>query len=541
MNRTINVFIKTLFLFSFVLHSCWDLFKNKNNDKIRSNIVKSYQMGKMKEAYDLIEEHFTYDQKKPGDYFIQIKILLFLREFDKAKTLIEELQARDLCFDKLLKDELRVLKEDLEKEKEIYVQDLATHADAAHTREFLKYLYDHNCCSNSMNIFYNKYNVRGLKATKDIKAKDTIIFVDKSLLLTDSKANDYIVQKLATDDDKNQGDIFMSCLEYPKTSSLAIFILEHRHDVEYEQYFNIIFSNDYSSFPYFFDAKTRDILCGTTALEKIKEKEYIILHDWNEMQKTEAFKQYSYEDFKKAFCGVLSRTYGITVSPQEHGSCLAPFMDLENHNKETNTRWFFDQKDQHFKLVATKDIQKGEELLTSYGPTKSNTELLYTYGFALEDNKDNANIFINYKGSLYKCTDNVSKSSDNSGESELGNLLYRIYNDCDKKDKNARLKATFNTLLELCYQIFKNRIYNMNIIQKLLQDEKDTLSFNEKNCYYIVIEEQEIVKKIIYKLEEVVKTLAQDTSGDHLVTQLLSSKLFTDPEIVFLKEFTQEE
>ena len=537
MSQAIKVYIKILFLSFFILHPCWNIFNNKNNANIHAQIVKSYNTGKMKTAYELIEKHFPYDKKKAGQYFIQIKILFFLKEFDKAQALIEELQDRKLCFDKLLKEELKTIKEDLEKEKNIYKQDIQNHTDAEHTHEFLKYLYSNDCCSAYMNIFYNKYNVRGLKATKNIKTGDTIMSLDKNFLLTDKKARDYIIERLSQD--KQQGQMFMSQLEYPKTTSIAIFILEHRHDVEYEQYFNIIFSNDYSSFPYFFDKKTHDILLGTTALEKIEEKETIISHDWNEMQKIDAFKQYSYEDFKKAFCGVISRTYGATVNQKESITCLAPFMDLENHSNKTNTRWFFDSEDQHFKLQATMDINKDEELLTSYGSTKSNTELLYTYGFAIEENKNNANIFLKYKNHFYKCTDNLSRSTDNSGESELGNLICMIYNDSDEKEGWGRVKTTFNTILNLCYKLFKQRQYNMNIIQEALNKDKDTMSFNKKNCYYIVIEEQEVTKKIIEKIEKIINILKKEPNSEDLDKILSSTNLFDDNEKALIEELVK--
>ena len=226
MRQCIKFYIKLLFLSFLIIHPCWNIF-NKTDHHIHAQIVKNYNMGKLKTAYELIEKHFPYEFKKPGQYFIQIKILLFLKDFDKAQELIDELQSRGLCFDKSLKDELNIINEDVKREKEIYKQDLEKHPDAAHTREFLKYLYSHDCCSAYMNIFYNNYNVRGLKATRDIKSKNTIMFIDKNFLLTNKKAYDYIIQKVSTEDNSKQGHIFITRLKYPVTSSFAIFILEH--------------------------------------------------------------------------------------------------------------------------------------------------------------------------------------------------------------------------------------------------------------------------------------------------------------------------
>jgi hypothetical protein len=63
---------------------------------------------------------------------------------------------------------------------------------------------------------------------------------------------------------------------------------------------------------------------------------------------------------------------------------MVPYVDLFNHSKKPNTRWFF--KNEHFILQATKRIPAHSEIFDYYG-NKTNSILYLFYGFTFSEKK----------------------------------------------------------------------------------------------------------------------------------------------------------
>lgn len=86
---------------------------------------------------------------------------------------------------------------------------------------------------------------------------------------------------------------------------------------------------------------------------------------------------------KCMFFRVIVTSRGFGFYDEEVGSdiALVPLLDLMNHGsqKEYNVEWSFDKT--AFVMTALKNIKKNEELLDSYGYSKTDAQFLSYYGF----------------------------------------------------------------------------------------------------------------------------------------------------------------
>ena len=77
---------------------------------------------------------------------------------------------------------------------------------------------------------------------------------------------------------------------------------------------------------------------------------------------------------------------------------LVPFLDFANHSNEPNARWEI-QANGDMQIVPLSTLAAGDEVLFSYG-AKSNMELLFSYGFTLNDNPVPSSVRISAAGFL---------------------------------------------------------------------------------------------------------------------------------------------
>jgi len=145
--------------------------------------------------------------------------------------------------------------------------------------------------------------------------------------------------------------------------------------------------------------------------------------------------------------------YGIETSG------MVPYIDLLNHSGDQNTIWYWDDKLDAFILMATRNINKGEEITDNYG-LKTNIELLLYYGFTINPNSSSTLSFnlndINYTFSLQYDLMKLEQL-ETKYKCELKKKLEKIYS--NHKNKISNIK---NTNIQ---NIYKDE---MNIIKLLL-------------------------------------------------------------------------
>ena len=87
----------------------------------------------------------------------------------------------------------------------------------------------------------------------------------------------------------------------------------------------------------------------------------------------------SWRQFVKARTVLTSRVFGFTRNG-DNDVALVPYADLLNHREPPNTRWYFHEPDQTFRVETTTEIPKGSEVFDTYGK-KDNSLMWMYYGF----------------------------------------------------------------------------------------------------------------------------------------------------------------
>lgn len=147
--------------------------------------------------------------------------------------------------------------------------------------------------------------------------------------------------------------------------------------------------------------------------------------------------------------------YGIETSG------MVPYIDLLNHSGDQNTIWCWNDKLDAFVLIATRNINKGEELTDNYG-VKTNIELLLYYGFTIFSNPASTLSFnlseIDYTFSLQYDLMKLEQL-ETKYKYELKKKLEKIYSNHKNKISNVK-----NTNIQNIYED------EINIIKLLLEN-----------------------------------------------------------------------
>ena len=107
--------------------------------------------------------------------------------------------------------------------------------------------------------------------------------------------------------------------------------------------------------------------------------------------------RFTFKEFVSTYMLVKSRSFTM-----DHKTMMVPYGDFGNHQNPPETEWIFGIRDENwsmaglqrgeeytkgFLLYAKASIAKGQQIYISYG-TKTNEELLRSYGFVQPNNVD---------------------------------------------------------------------------------------------------------------------------------------------------------
>ena len=239
---------------------------------------------------------------------------------------------------------------------------------------------------------YNRY----LKTKEKINKNEEIIFIPNELTL--STLNNKVSEKCktgfkefissASKEEKYSYDF--DCLVYFLTIDMDN---KNSFFKYYYSYFPSISEND---FALYFPEDKINILKKIELDAEISRQKYFYNKSLNAI-KDEIIKINGIEKYKKNFIYVSTRNFGRRGSFFENVNTLVPFLDLLNHNNNYNTWFIYDEKREGFSLYAIKDIEKEEEITTSYGKL-NNIYLYFMYGFTIQDNIYHCNINIELDG-----------------------------------------------------------------------------------------------------------------------------------------------
>lgn len=188
---------------------------------------------------------------------------------------------------------------------------------------------------------------------------------------------------------------------------------------------------------------------------------------------------------------------------------LVPIFDLLNHSNEVEVKWDSakDGNDRVFRFKTQQEIINGSEIFNSYGP-KTNQELLFGYGFVLDNNKEDSTVL-----ALRIPEENI-EAANKFGLSLTNNeVAYKI-------TKNAPLSE--NLVKLFCFLVknehektvtLRNKLEGLQQLQKIVQQKIDFLKIfkNEGNVSSHIVKiakSYKTTQRLLYQatFEEITKT-----------------------------------
>lgn len=477
--------------------------------------------------YDALESSnkaISKDEYNPNGYFLKIKSLIKLKRFEDVEEYITK--AKSLCKQDFENKKINKLENLYRTEKGCFEKFLKEHDNAKLIKPYLNSISKHKVKIKDNDIFYNDFGVRGVKATKKINPGEVIVEVPRDMLILSSEAKKIICERYSKENKKNIKEIekiIDQCYK-KNTFSLGLFLLENKNNEKFKEYLNIIFSNDYSSFPITFNEKTIALLDNTSLENNIYNLKKDLDHDLDLLYKIDSVKKYDKQTLINIYSAVSSRNFGWDFNGKNE-MLLVTYIDLVNNGKKKNSNWYFDSKKNSFCLKTIKNIKENEEIFDEYGSLKSNSRLLLNYGFTLPENNENSECVIDINEIPFVCRKNVNKKDKSNNLLDVLKYLRKKNNTEENNlSKIENEKNIMNILQNICAK--KKSKFNTTLDEdkKFLKDNSSKMSFNEINCYRIRIEEKEVLDWILKFVEECIAVLSKYSTTENLVKFIKEEK-----------------
>ena len=500
------------------------------------------------------EEYLELSKNNKSNDIIEIyrlSVLNYIKMFDleKAKEVLGHIK-----FENKYNKELQLLIEQEEKKNQ---ENIKKYKQYPFYLNFMKSLYKNGLFLNKMEISFVSESYRLCQATENIYKKDLLLRVPLESLITLDKANKSEIGHYMTQELKKK-------LFAPRHSLLTVFLMNEidKGNQSKWKFYTDFLPSSYDSFPIFYKEKEYEYLKGTQFLNSIENEKKFIKSDYNLLIKNiPGFAKYDLNYFTKIMEVVTSRVFSIRIHNKKE-TIIAPFADLLNHKRPTDTIWDFDDKIDSFFIRSRSNILKGEEVFDSYG-IKSNKNYLLYYGFTINNstyNKFKVDILLKLNNDQCFNMKQLLLGKNNSTkyymlglnllDENVQNFFYNLrliyYNNSDcyisnqahqisrlinlklklKMNKNKPFsleneKSVFEKVKELMTNYLKNYPTTLDSDIKYFEENKKNMDFNQYNCYIIRIGEKEILNFYLNMANYILKLL--NTNSDDI--KLLYSKL----------------
>ena len=529
--------------------------KNINNDKNNTTflikraicyLAKGYYNLALKDALQTIE----IDENFNKGYYIASLCYLEMYDIKMAEKFSEN------------KDKNRRLKALIEKNKKDLIIKSKKFKSYPLYIKFLRELYKYNSFFPKLEIHFYTEDYRGVLAKNNIMKDEIIMTIPRECLISLETA-------LETDYGKKIGEFMYKELNSPKHCLLTSFILYEEKNPKYKYYFDLL-PKDFSNFPIFYTSKELEYLKGSPFLLQILEKKEDMKSDYAILcQYLPDFKQFSYLKFCQARLLISSRIFSINDNKTD---VLAPFADLLNHKRPRQTQWYYDDNLESFVIQATEDIKEGNEIFDSYG-RKTNARFLLNYGFCLEDN-DTSEFLItvnfNENYPLYEQKKKFFQNeyelvrrfnlNNNFYESQIIELLSflrfilfegdidELYNAISSSDNiyNEEVPLTFYYIQPITKELEIKVLKHLSLLCRRalgkypttfeedlnLIKTKKNISFNLRNCLYLLMSEKTVLSYFIYFCEYCLELLKLKTQME-VLTKLSTDYKYSDCQFDF--------
>ena len=531
--------------------------RNINNDKNNTTflikraicyLAKGYYTLALKDALRTIE----IDENFNKGYYIASLCYLEMYDIKMAEKYSEN------------KNKNKRLKALIEKNKKELSQKSKKYKSYPLYVKFLRELYKYNSFFPKLEIHFYTDDYRGVLSKSNILKDEIIMTIPKECLISLETAFD-------TEYGKKIGEFMYKELNSPKHCLLTSFLLYEEKNPKYKYYFDLL-PHDFSNFPIFYTSKELEYLKGSPFFYQILEKKEDMKSDYTKLCKyLPDFKQFSYQKFCEARLLISSRIFGISINDTKT-DVLAPFADLLNHKRPRQTQWYYDDKLESFVIQATEDIKEGNEIFDSYG-RKTNARFLLNYGFCLEDN-DTSEFLItvnfNENYPLYEEKKKFFQNeyelvrrfnlNNNFYESQIIELLSflrfilfegdinELYNAISTSDNiyNEEVPLTFYYIQPITKELEIKVLKHLGLLCRRalgkypttfeedlnLIKSKKNISFNLRNCLYLLMSEKTVLSYFIYFCEYCLELLKLKTQME-VLTKLSTDYKYSDCQFDF--------
>ncbi|KAL6069106.1 SET domain-containing protein 4, variant 3 [Balamuthia mandrillaris] len=293
------------------------------------------------------------------------------------------------------------------------------------------------CCrlkENGMDVGKYKLEVadfgsagRGLVATEDIAAGETLVSVPSRLLMNSRSARrsllgEVLVRKPSpmTVTNKRGGAHQQPPLVMPPMHTLVLFLLWERH-LGTRSFWHPFIQQLPTSFTtslYFTNEELQECQSDKFVEEVNRHKtELARMHEdlqaflqthktfFERQEQTANSSSPSPSSYSSSFCtnGISLEDIYWAVSVVNTRACymdvdtndtntLVPFADFLNHNNNVQSVGEFRKESDEYRIVTRTPFKKGEQVFICYGK-HGNTQLLHLYGFVLNDNQEDVYTF----------------------------------------------------------------------------------------------------------------------------------------------------
>lgn len=256
-----------------------------------------------------------------------------------------------------------------------------SHPERAKFDELVQWLQQGGALFPKLQMRFYSQDYRGVHSNTYMAKDECILFVPKSHIITleMAKATPIGIQMVNAN---------LNLLS-PKHCFLTSFVLQEKlkPDTFWQPYFKIL-PEKYASFPIFYSDEEKEWLKGSPFLALVNEKIEDIKEDFTTICKAvPEFAQFAIQDFSKIRMAVSSRIFGMQIDGVKTDG-FVPLADMLNHRRPRQTSWNYDQDRGGFIIEAMENIERGEEVLDSYGK-KCNSRFLLNYGFINRNNDAN--------------------------------------------------------------------------------------------------------------------------------------------------------
>ncbi|KAI9334990.1 hypothetical protein DFJ73DRAFT_33610 [Zopfochytrium polystomum] len=226
---------------------------------------------------------------------------------------------------------------------------------------------------------------RGLMATKNIEAGETLIEIPDGLLITSETQSPLLPAILFSVESQSHKRL-------SEHAHLALFLAVHRRAAT-------VWSPYINSLPQAFPTVAGNLpdellqFLPSSIGEASRRQRQLIRLDFQRVQSLTKSDICNFDDFRWGWYAVNTRTISLEANkvPTKNSlgtkkgptMALAPLLDMLNHHPSASMTAFLDSSTCSFKITTKDKYSRGTECFISYGP-HDNAFLLCEYGFAIE-------------------------------------------------------------------------------------------------------------------------------------------------------------